>query len=54
MSTATETRVPEVRPTVQAADARKQDARPTPPRTWQVEERFFNDVLLESGDLQRC
>jgi hypothetical protein len=54
MSTATETRVPEVRPTVQAADARKQDARPVSTQAWQVEERFFNDVLLESSDLQRC
>ena len=53
MSTATETREPEVRPSVQAGDARRQDPQQAPPRVWQIEERFFNDVLLESSGPQR-
>ena len=50
MSTATEKRDPEVRPSVQAGNVRRQQA---PPPAWQIEERFFNDVLLEGSGPQR-
>jgi protein TonB len=52
MSTATENRETEVRPAVQAGEARRQDPRQSPPRAWQIEDRFFNDVLLESSSPQ--